>query len=364
MTEQEQKRQKEIDKVVKRIEEGTLSVDNAMYQLEEITNNRKMRAVVDTVEVAVSANQLQNSLLLKSNKDELVEDTDLLFCIRKIIGTDECNGAKVHLKTHKLTEDYLNGVEKYIESKTEQEEVIKAVMENVKVSSYVFDRVDVAIDTNKNFRDNFRFYDMLHSLVAYNEGKKGFFSTSKETYKKNSIKLNGSSFDFVIYDKLDERKKSRVKGEFLTRLEFRYKRRVISNFDIALNETVARLIGGTVKRNKQLVELEPVIENFEKVEDMMIEILTNEWLYDYKGISTGHTFSSFVRNNIQMFYTRRVLQEVYKKSGLKGSFNKWLEKLRATYRKDNAKDLEFITKTDMNKFIKDVVRAIKVYKRS
>lgn len=324
-----------------------------------MNTDKDIRTVIDTVQVTVKSENMKESKLLDR---ECTNSLELANCIRAVIGTDGASNCNIHIKVHKIGED--GEQEHYIESLESQKALINTIMENVEVKEWSFNRVDVAIDIDIDFSKSFKLLDFFHSLVIADEYGQGFYSVSKRDYKKNSIKLCRQSFELVIYDKLAERKSRQIKGEYPTRIEFRYKRKLIGSLEIALNETIARLIGGEVKRNNKIVPVSGCIENIEKVEDEMIKILLDKWHNDYKNVNKANTLSSFIRDNVEMVYTRRILEEVYKNSGLKGNFKKWLEKLRASYIGEEVKRLDFITKKDIKEFISKLTKSTKEYRKS
>ena len=318
----------------------------------------KLRAVVDTVQVTTDLTNIDYD---KVYGEEETENKELEKCLKRVQPSAKMK-PNIMIKAHNINKEN-NGTEHYITSLKEQKEVIKAVLENVGVNTTLADlnRVDVAIDLDIDFVKNFKLLDFLHSLLIASEYGSALISINKKTYKKNSIKLlRQTSFELVFYDKEDE---SKGKAEYKTRLEFRYKRKIIGNLDIPVGETIARLNGGQVKKNKQIITICPCIDNMKIVEKQTLEILKNKW-NEYIEERKKPNFSEFARCNADLIYTRDMLQELYRYVGLKGSFNEWLKKLKKGYTEQGQKSIEFISKGEMKKFIADCTRALKKYSKS
>ena len=67
------------------------------------------------------------------------------------------------------------------------------------------------------------------------------------------------------------------------------------------------------------------------------------------------SFSEFVRKYNDYFYTLNILKEVYKNSGMKGSYKGWLDNFRLKNK------LEFYTSKDIKELQKAMKKSVKTY---
>lgn len=210
------------------------------------------------------------------------------------------------------------------------------------LSKVKLNRVDIATDTNMlTFKDNFKALLYVFELltIKYKRDSR-WYVTNLNTLKQNSIKLYGSRFELEIYDKALT---TNGVHPYETRLEFRYKRE--SN---DVTQSVKYV-------DKTLDKVNEMVNAIEIVNDNMVKRL--KALYDME-IEKGtiKSFSEFCRKYGNYIYTTDILKELYKYSGLKGSYKIWLDK----FRKNN--NMEFFSKSQVKTIQSQLKKSIKEWK--
>lgn len=235
------------------------------------------------------------------------------------------------------------GVYEPIHTKTEFLEVMKMIYNQIGVKdmdNVDLNRIDIAVDSEINFKDNFKKILFMFELVTFGDKKADrWYTTNLKTLKNNTIILNGRSLEVCFYDKAEE---SGGKHYANTRFEFRFKRISSKEYDVHINKV------------KELVEvIDKVIPELEgDVAERLIKLWEEE-----KG--TVKSFSEFVRKYNNFFYTLEIMEKVYKRSGLKANCKAWIKDFRKS-NKDNVR-LEFYSKSDVMEFKREVKKALKNY---
>lgn len=212
----------------------------------------------------------------------------------------------------------------------------------VELREVTMERIDIAIDTNDiDFKNDFKKLLFAFELLTIKHKRNArWYTTNLNSLQNNSIKLHDSRFELEIYDKGLE---SNNVYPYKTRLEMRYKRlnKGVGDTDIYINKT--------------LEKINQMDGHLETLEMNMANRLITLWELEQGKIKS---FSEFVRKYNDYFYTLNILKVVYKASGLKGSYSKWLEKFRITNK------LEFYTKSDIKQMQKAMIKSIKNYNKN
>ncbi len=215
------------------------------------------------------------------------------------------------------------------------EEIFKiiGVVENDKISMR---RIDIAVDLEIDYIESFKKILFLFELITLEENKSDrWYTTNLNTLKNNSLILKGRSIEICFYNKKEE---SCGKHYAPTRFEFRFKR--VSSKDSIIH----------INKVKNIVDR--MDSSIVKLEENMTERLVGLWNSENKEVKS---FSEFVRKYDRYFYTIRILENVYRRTGLSGSFSNWVKKFRTN------NDLTLFTKSDVIRFKCEVNKAIKEY---
>lgn len=304
-------------------------------------NKKAIRAVIDTMELGVNVNTLNANKLLER---EAVEDSSLLKAInpknKDKIGMLD---SKVNLiiKVHNI---YKTDREQYITSLSEYKQTVKNILKNIDIEEVdqgkvTYDRVDIAIDIDINYYQNFK--KLLYFFELITADKKDFykwFTTNFKKLKNNTIKLHTSSLDISFYDKEFE---SNGKSEYKTRLEFRFLR--------LKNNTIEQYL------DKLIDLLKDIDHNISYIEEVMTNKLIE--LYFEELEEDNIPFDEFVRQYKKFIYTNNILKALHKKF-CNTKYEYWIKNFRKKYK------IDLISFAEINNFKKDCIRSIKQYKRS
>ena len=202
-------------------------------------------------------------------------------------------------------------------------------------------RVDIAIDTNLDYYENFKFILYMFELITYSDKKSDkWYTTNLETLQENSTKQIGRKRDIVFYDKEDE---SKGRHLFNTRMEFRYKD--LKSLDF-------------IKHINKVIDL---INSIEQNIELLDKNMTNRLIRLYgKEINNGNvkSLSEFVRKFNKYIYTTEIMKDLYDGTGLTGNYENWIKR----YRKSNK--LEFISKSRIQRYRIETVKSLNLYKNN
>lgn len=205
-------------------------------------------------------------------------------------------------------------------------------------------RVDVATDSKEFLKDNINLARLFLECLTIARGKENVdvFKTIKGLGKEGNIKLSNGRTVTTWYDCAD--KKNR---EANTRLENR-------TIDIRSSSSNKEIMENEFK--KYIQELKGLELLVEKVENKYIKELAKI----YKGtIGKKYiTFSEFVACMDSQGYimTTGILKGLMQEIGLTIGYKKFVEKFRKT-RKET---LNFTTKTELKKLVKDLEKNLKI----
>lgn len=290
-------------------------------------NKAEFATVIDTVAVRVDINNLNDFTIVSNDNYDYIERLSDNFDNSKM-------SLKVNLHT-KFGEMVLDSAKKYNGALNSS----LAEMGVLNLNEVELTRVDIALDTNnytmqKDFKKMLFCYELL--TIKHKRDDR-WYTTDLNTLQRNTIKLYGDRFELEIYDKC---KASNNMHPYSTRIEFRYKR---LSKDLADNEIYLK---------KTIDKIEEMDGKMLQLEENMSKRLIKLYQADKDNVKS---FSEFVRKYNDYFYTLNILKEVYKATGLKGSYSKWLEKFRTTSK------LEFYTAKDIKELQKAMKKSVKSY---
>lgn len=287
-----------------------------------------MQCIIDTISIKIEISNMTNTVIPDSIRDFVTRESDDI----------EKGIKKLTLNINRKTGKY-----KAIKDLKEFKKVLGEIMKLMSVQDekkVKLDRLDIAIDNDLDFNENFKFFLMLFDLYTFNYSKiDRWYTTNLDTLKKNTIIWDNSHYEVVFYDKKEQ---SKGTHEFNTRMEFRFKR--LSKMD--LEKQIDKLIDN----------LKDIEENIPLLEQDMANRLIKVWKSESKN-GKIKTFSEFVRKYDDYFYTIDIMKLVHKETGLKGSCTSWVKEFR---KKNN---LVFYKKTNVTKIKNQMIKSIKTYKK-
>lgn len=292
-----------------------------------IRNKAEFKSVIDTIAIKTDINNVNDFTVVNNENYEYINKLSDSFDNSQMM-------LKVNLHT-RYGEMVLDSAKKFnnaLEESLSDMGVIE--MDNVELT-----RVDIALDTNNyTMQQDFKRMLFCYELLTIKHKRDDrWYTTDLNTLQRNTIKLFGDRFELEIYDKA---KASNNMHPFSTRIEFRYKR---LNKDIADNEIYLK---------KTIDKIEEMNGKLLQLEENMSKRLIKLYQADKDNVKS---FSEFVRKYNDYFYTLNILKEVYKNSGMRGSYKNWLD----TFRKTNT--LEFYTAKDIKELQKAMKKSVKTY---
>ena len=290
-------------------------------------NKAEFKSVIDTIAIKTDINNVEDFTRVNNENYEYINKL-----------TDSFDNSQMTLKVNLHTrygEMVLDNVKKF---NTALEESLSE-MGVVEMSNVELTRVDIALDTNNyTMQQDFKRMLFCYELLTIKHKRDDrWYTTDLNTLQRNTIKLYGDRFELEIYDKA---KASNNMHPFQTRIEFRYKR---LSKDLADNEIyLKKTIDKVSEMDGKLLQLE---ENMSK---RLIKLYQTDK-------DNVKSFSEFVRKYNDYFYTLNILKEVYKASGMKGSYKGWLDNFRLKNK------LEFYTSKDIKELQKAMKKSVKTY---
>lgn len=211
----------------------------------------------------------------------------------------------------------------------------------INIDDVKMNRVDICTDSTINFVENAKMIQLLHKcLVGRLKGGKLWVNIDDSDNNYSNFRFANRDWNVEFYDK---KKESESKSLYNTRFEVRCLRVKCQEFEYHIDKTIDLWKSAT--------------NNLEVVEKIEIEKLKR--IVDQERIDCSDMkFTTFVDRHNDEIFTIEQLRELYKYWGLKGSFNAWLQKYR------NAHMIELINKTQLNEVVKEVVKSLKIYKKS
>ena len=290
-------------------------------------NKAEFKSIIDTIAIKTDINNVEDFTIVNDENFDYINKL-----------SDDFNDSRMTLKVNlhtKFGEMTLDNLKKFnCALEDSLSEIGVNEMDNVELN-----RVDIALDTNnytmqKDFKRMLFAYELL--TIKHKKSDR-WYTTNLNTLERNTIKLYESRFELEIYDKA---KASNNMHPYATRVEFRYKR---LSKDLADSEVYLHKVMDKVREmDGKLLQLE---ENMSK---RLIKL----YQADKDNVKS---FSEFVRKYNDYFYTLNILKEVYKNSGMKGSYKGWLDNFRLKNK------LEFYTSKDIKELQKAMIKSVKSY---
>jgi hypothetical protein len=299
---------------------------------------KDIRTVIDTQEITIDINNLNTN---KLQERERVEEHRLLKAIKYGDNLNLKNSkVKLVIKVHNIFKE--EDKEHYISSLSEYKNIFENILKNIDVEDMekVYnERVDIAIDMDIDFVDNFKKLLYFFCLVtAHKSDINKWLTINFETLDYNTIRLDTRSLKIAFYDKAFE---SNGKAEYKTRLEFRFMR--LKNY--SLDKYLDKLIN--LLKNSD--------DNIGYIEEVMINKLIERYEKELK--EDNIPFDEFVRQYKKFIYTNNILKALHKKC-CNNKYEYWIKNFRKKYK------IKLISYAEINNFKKNCIRAIKQYKRS
>lgn len=296
-------------------------------QAKMIKNKVEFKSVIDTIAIRTDINNVEDFTRVNNENYEYINKLYDSFDNSQMT-------LKVNLHT-KFGEMVLDNVKKYNSALNSS----LAELGVLNLNEVELNRIDIALDTNdytmqKDFKKMLFAYELL--TIKHKKSDR-WYTTNLNTLERNTIKLYDSRFELEIYNKA---KVSNNMHPYQTRIEFRYKR---LNKDLKESDVYLDKVAEKVKEmDGKLLQLE----------DNMSKRLIKLYQADKDNVKS---FSEFVRKYNDYFYTLNILKNVYKESGMRGSYKNWLD----TFRKTNT--LEFYTAKDIKELQKAMIKSVKSY---
>lgn len=210
-----------------------------------------------------------------------------------------------------------------------------------------YSRVDVATNVSAPFNSISKLLYLIHRCIGvatmYKDGEyKKITDMITEQFESYVFKSNMVEIEF--YDKykqaLAKKMPLEYPSKYPTRLEIRFLRRKTKDLKLHVNKAI------------ELWKSVPLV--LDNAENLIIDELKKIYTIELHNGKIAD-FYDFVCRYQDKFTTRNIMEQLYIYSEMKGSFKKWLE----MYRQNHV--LIFYNKTEINKFIKDVVKSLKNY---
>lgn len=291
-----------------------------------------MISKIDTIQISTDKSNLRS--LEEVNKDNKPY----------IVKTHE-RGNKIFIGLHvsRTQGNYNHGAETYTHKYfVEQLRWIYKDLGIMDLNQVKLDRLDYCFDYEDSFERMYKLNNII--AVLYGLEIKADFNDMIECntimeQKKTSLSVRnvGRTKKLYIYDKKTE---SKNRHPYSTRQEMR----------------VMRLENKSIQDAIQVHYdmLERLESNFYSMEQLKVQNLYE--LYQ-KELNEGkvHSFTSFVTRYNEQIVTRRICEELHRKTGHTGKFKNWLKE----YRKRNV--IEFVSKEDLKVVIFEMRKSMRSY---
>lgn len=211
----------------------------------------------------------------------------------------------------------------------------------INIDDVKMNRIDIATDSYIDFVENSKLIYLLHRcLTAKIKGGKSWNNEDDNDFNYSNFRFVNRDWNIEFYDK---NKESEGNSLYNTRFEVRHLRVKAQEFEYHIEKTIQLWQGA--------------INNLEVVEKIQVQKLCDLWDKEVAECPKMK-FTTFVDRNHKRFLTMNIMKEVYKYVGLKGAFSGWLRDYRRTH------IMEFATKGQLDKMVKEIVKSLKLYKKS
>lgn len=222
-------------------------------------------------------------------------------------------------------------------------EVFNLILEELEITNYNINRIDVAFNTEIPFEECYKLSSYLNNLDATRTNAVNHYYTDDYKMNKRSIKICTKSYELEIYNKQLE---SNGRDKANTRIEFRFKNRRKFTAEIAIK---------TVKK---------ILTDLPKYTDEMNENMTNA-LYERYLIETNDSndgkitsFTEFVTRYYFMFFNKKILYSVHNKC-LRGTASSWYYKFTKS-----GHTLKLYSKKEMQAYINELKKVLELFYKS
>lgn len=291
-------------------------------------------SIIDTMEIEIPLGNMSGEWDI----EKIREYSFIKEARTKIDVNGECFAIMV-VNLNKIRGHYAR-IESLGEYKNTFNEVL-GILEVIDKEMVELNRLDVAIDSKKDFHNNFKYFLYLFELMAYSDKRADkWYTTNLNTLKNNTIKQIGRSLEVSFYDKEDE---SNSRHLYNARMEFRFKRLNKMCFEDNVQKVLDML--KVVESN-----VEPLNKN------MTIRLCR---LYDMEMKENSvRSLSEFVRKFDRYIYTIEIMKGLYEHSDLKGNCTNWIRNFKRT------NSVDFYTNKDIKAYKVDCNKAIREYKNN
>ncbi len=216
--------------------------------------------------------------------------------------------------------------------------IMKSIQEELEINEWEYDRIDVAVDSEKRYEDVFKINKYLISLLDLHLKSDSFTDTRGGIkLEKRSLKVWKTKIDVEIYDKNLE---SEGKHPY-TRCEFRFKRLNEKRKENIFNELYEMLDGSK--------------KNIDKLNSIKAESLYQIWCRE-KESGVVKNINEFCRKYHNEIFTVEISKNLfYKITRKKAEYKDWIANLRRSYK------MKFISKRNFDQYIEEIKAAVKVY---
>lgn len=299
---------------------------------------QEFNTIIDTMEIRTGINNLNITDM------EDIEDDNRV--IKKPRLNAESN-VLIPLSFNRAKGRYAR-VESLKELKEDMEEFLVQVLGVEILEDIKLNRIDIAIDSDLDFKSNFKYLLYMYSLILHSDKYANSWTTiNHKDYKANTLHSKSTQMDIVFYDKNNE---SEGKAPYLTRMEFRAKNLSTMDFEKHIDRIIDRI-----------KEMDINIPMLNRVTiDKICKLYDDDF-----GSADIFSFNEFVRKYNHLIFNREILEGLYSHAGMKGNLTNWLKKFRKQKNKfGNQTKLELFTATDITNYQKECIKSLKKYKNS
>lgn len=292
---------------------------------------KEYSVIIDTMEIRTGINNINFTDVEEIQEDNRVIKKPRMNAKAEILIPLSFNRAKGRYARVEGLKELRDNTEKFFANVLKVEDV-----DEVKLN-----RIDIAIDCNLDFQDNFKYLLYMYSLILHSDKYANSWTTiNHKDYKANTLHSKSTQMDIVFYDKNSE---SQGKAPYNTRMEFRAKN--LSTMDFIKH------IDRIIDRIKEMDINIPMLNRItiDKICNLYDEELKNNNIL---------SFNEVVRKYNHLIFNKEILQGLYNYAGMKGNLTNWIKKFRLKT------PLELFTAKDITNYKKECVKALKAYRNN
>lgn len=265
-------------------------------------------------------------ILTSMTREEIEKNSYSVITINSY--KDNLYRIKVNIHNSNSNREPYKDLKSYIKAK-------RGVMERVQVIDFKNKRLDLCIDSMREFEKSKKLSNIIVGLLGLELNEKEVIQT-KNLYdlKTRSYMIKNREIDVCIYDK----KAVEENYPYNTRIELKVKRIPKGVNELEIIKAIE-------------LKLKNSLNHFEELENLYIQLICDRITKVIKENKYSH-FKAFVHYNSDLFLTKRIFDGVYKTTGLKQSSNSWLKDYRIK------SSLEFESKESLTKQHKLITKAV------